>query len=552
MRIVIVGGVAGGATALGRLRRLDENCEILLFEKGKYVSFANCGLPYYVGGTIENRDSLFVATRESIEAKYKAKVFTETEVIKINREAKTVTVLNHATGEKRDEAYDKLLLSTGSTPFVPKVEGLDAKNIFTLWTIEDVDKIMNYISGTSVKTAVVVGGGFIGLEMTENLVKRGIKVSLVEMASQVMPPLDPDMAKIVENHLVEKGVKLMLEKGFAGTSDNGKNVLLNTGEKIPSDMTILSIGVRPNNALAKDAGLELTERGGIKVNEMLQTDDPDIYAVGDVIGGTDYVLKTPTMLPLAGPANKQGRAVAANILGKKTETYKGTIGTSVAKIFDLTVASTGANEKALRAAGKKYKEDYFTSTLHPMSHASYYPDATQMTLKIIYACDGKILGAQIIGSKGVDKRIDVIATTLHFNGTVEDLSELELAYAPPYSSAKDPVNFAGYVGRNVLEGLSNQVTYQEYKANKNKYTVINVCESDEIIAFKEGTINMPFSTFRKNIDKLDKAKTYLVSCAVGIRGFIVERILKQNGFDVYNLTGGGRSVHQAEDTPKPN
>lgn len=547
MKIVIVGGVAGGATALARLRRLDEQCEIILFEKGKYVSFANCGLPYYVGGIISPREALFVSDKESIEAKYGVTIRTQTEVLQINRDQKTVSVVDHLTGKKYEESYDKLLLSTGSYPFVPKAEGVDADNVFTLWTVDDVDAITAFINEHAVKKAVVVGGGFIGLEMAENLFERGIQVTLVEMASHVMPPLDGDMAKYVENHLAQKGVKLMLECGFAGTSENGKYVLLNTSEKIESDLTILSIGVRPNNSLAKDAKLNLTDRGGIKVDENLQTSDPHIYAVGDVIGVTDEILKFDTMIPLAGPANKQGRAVAANMLDLKSETYKSTMGTSVAKIFDLTVASTGANEKTLQRVGKVYKKDYFFTTIHPMSHASYYPGALPMTIKLIFEQDGKILGAQIVGYNGVDKRIDTIATAIHFKGTVQDLSELELAYAPPYSSAKDPVNFAGFVAQNILEGLTTQISYAEYKENKSHYTFLDVREDDELLAFKvEDALHFPLSSLRKDLSKLDKSKTYVVACAVGIRGYIAERILKQNGFNVCNLMGGTRSIIEAE------
>lgn len=556
MKILVVGGVAGGATAIARLRRLDEDAQIILLERGKYVSFANCGLPYYVGGTIANRDALFVSLPEDIEAKYGIEIRTENEVKSIDKEKKTVTIYNHKNGSTYAESYDKLLLSTGSRPFVPPVQGVDGSKVFSLWTIPDVDKITHHIETTKPKKAVVVGGGFIGLEMAENLVDRGIEVTLVEMAPQVMPPVDEDMARIVENHMARKGVKLMLGKGFNGTENDGGTVLLNIGEKIDTDMVILSIGVRPNNELAKEAGLSISERGGVVVDAYMQTSDPHIYAVGDVISVEDYVLGGPTMIPLAGPANKQGRAVGANMLGKKKESYHGTMGTSVAKIFDLTVAAVGSNEKILARRGLVYKKDYFVSLVHPMSHAGYYPGAGAMTIKLIYAADGKVLGAQIVGYDGVDKRIDTIATTMHFRGTVDDLSQLELAYAPPYNSAKDPVNFAGFTAMNALGGLTSPVLYREYAETLGEdkksgtYTLLDIREKVEVQSGKvAGSLHIPLTELRKRHTELDKTKHYLVFCAVGLRGYIAERILKQKGFRVSNLLGGYRTLAELGGLP---
>lgn len=549
MKILVVGGVAGGATAIARLRRLDENAEIILLERGKYVSFANCGLPYYIGGAIPHRDALFVSLPEDIEAKYGIEIRTEHEVKAIDREARTVEIFNHKNNSTYTEHYDKLLLSTGSRPFVPPVPGVDGSKVFSLWTIPDVDRIAEYIKLHAPKKAVVVGGGFIGLEMAENLVEKGIEVTLVEMAPQVMPPVDEDMARLVENHMTRKGVKLMLGKGFNGTQNDGGTVLLNTGETIDTDMVILSIGVRPNNELAKEAGLEISERGGVIVDEYMQTSDPNIYAVGDVIAVEDYVLGGQTMIPLAGPANKQGRAVCANILGKTPERYAGTMGTSVAKIFDLTVAAVGSNEKILARKGMVYKKDYFVSLIHPMSHAGYYPGAASMTIKLIYAKDGKVLGAQIVGYDGVDKRIDTIATTMYFKGTVEDLSRLELAYAPPYNSAKDPVNFAGFTAMNALGGLTDPVLYREYRDNKvsaspsEHYTLLDIREDVEVRSGRvPDSLHIPLTQLRRRHVELDKSKHYLVFCAVGLRGYLAERILKQKGFTVSNLLGGYRTM----------
>lgn len=544
MRIIVVGAVAGGATALARLRRLDEFAEITVFEKGKYVSFANCGLPYYIGGVIPEREDLFVSTKESIEMKYNVDIRTEHEVVAIHRDQKTVEVKNLNTGEIRMEAYDKLLLSTGSRPFVPPIEGVDASNIFQLWTVPDTDKIKSFIQEKKPRKAVVIGGGFIGLEMAENLVEAGLEVTLVDLAKQVMPPFDEDMAKLVENHLVSKKINLMLGRGIERFEDGGKTVILSTGESVETDMVLLSIGVRPNSELARNAGLSITERGGIEVDENGKTSDEDIYAVGDVIGVKEFVSGEMTMIPLAGPANKQGRAVCANILGQMNEKYIGTMGTSVAKIFDITCATTGLSQKTLERMGKKYGKDYKFTIVHPMSNAGYYPGAKPMTIKLIFSTDGKILGAQIVGYAGVDKRIDTIAASIHFRGSVEDLLQLELAYAPPYSSAKDPVNFAGYVADNILKGLSDPLSFSDLMQKQDEYQVLDVREKWETESgMIPNAINIPLSQLRRRIGELNSEKEYVAYCAVGIRGYIAERILKQRGFSVKNLIGGYRTYN---------
>lgn len=539
-KIVIVGGVAGGATAIARLRRLDETADIVLFERGPYVSFANCGLPYYVGDVITDRDDLFVATETSIEQKYNVDIRPLSEVVAIDREKKTVSVENVETGVRYEQPYDTLLLATGSHPFVPKVAGIDQEKIFTLWNISDTDRIYDYIEKTTPVHATVVGGGFIGLEMAENLACRGMKVTLVEMQPQVMPPLDEDMAKLVENELKDCGVDLLLNTGFQGLNDAGQ-VVLDDGSTFDTDLVLLSIGVRPNNALAVDSSLDLNDYGGIQVDDLMRTSDPAIYAVGDVIGVRDGVFGDETMVPLAGPANKQGRAVAANILNLKEESYKGTLGTSVAKVFDLTVATTGANEKKLAKRGMIYGKDYFISLVQPNSHAGYYPGAKMMVIKLIFAADGRILGAQIVGREGVDKRIDTIATTLHFKGSVSDLTELELAYAPPYSSAKDPVNVAGYSAENILNGLSTPVLYRQWKENPQAYQVLDVREQMEVDwGMIPGAIHIPLSQVRDRLEELDSNVHYVINCAVGLRGYLAERILVQKGYKVSNLLGGYR------------
>lgn len=540
-KVLVVGGVAGGATTVARLRRLDEDLEIILFERGKYISFANCGLPYYIGGTIESRDALLVQTPEAMEQRFNIDVRTKSEVTKIYRDDKEVEVKDLNTGNIYRESYDILVLSPGSTPLKPPIPGIDLPNIFTLWNIPDTDAIKGYVEENCPKKAVVVGGGFIGLEMAENLYALGLEVSIVEMLNQVMAPLDFEMAEIVHEHIKLKGGKLYLSDGVKKFEykDGKTYVILQSGISIEADLVILSIGVRPNSQLAKDAGLDINERGGIVVDEYLRTSDRNIYALGDAIEVVDLVNKNKTMVPLAGPANKQGRIVADNIAGIN-EKYNGTQGTSVAKIFDITVATTGNNEKTLNKLGKKYKKDYLISFIHAKSHAGYYPKALPLTIKLIFDLKGKILGAQIVGYDGVDKRIDVLATAIRFNGTIYDLKELELAYAPPYSSAKDPVNMSGFVAEDILNGDVEPILWNEIKdLDKEKTIILDVREEEERkIGYIDGSINIPLGELRDRINELDKDKTIIVYCAIGLRGYIGARILKQNGFKVKNFCGG--------------
>lgn len=537
-KVLIVGGVAGGASAAARLRRIDETLEIILFEKGEYISFANCGLPYYVGGTIEEREMLFVQTPEAMKNRFNIDVRVKNEVISINTDKKVVKVKNHNTNNIYEENYDDLILSPGSTPLRPAIPGINANNLFTLWTVSDVDVIQDFISKNNPKNAVVVGGGFIGLEMAENLYDRGLKVSVVEAADQVMGPMDYDMASLIHNHILSKNVHLYLGNGVKEfiPQGNSTKIVLKNGKTLDADLIILSIGVRPNTDFIKDSPIELNERGGIKVNEFLETSVPHIYAIGDAIEVKDFVNKSMTMIPLAGPANKQGRIVANNIAGKK-EKYNGTQGTSIAKVFDLTVASTGNNEKALKHKGIPY----MSSITDSKSHAGYYPGALPMTIKLIYSPEGEILGTQIVGFEGVDKRIDVIATTLRFGKTVFDLEELELAYAPPYSSAKDPVNMAGYVASNVLNKDIEIIYWNEIdNLDLDQTVILDIREGIEReLGYIPNSIHIPLNDLRSRMGELPKNKEIIVYCQVGLRGYIGYRMLSQNGFNkVRNLTGG--------------
>ena len=540
-KILIVGGVAGGASTAARLRRNDEDAEIILFERGEYISFANCGLPYYIGGTIEQRDALLVQTPEAMGTRFNMDIRVENEVISIDRENKKVIVKDLKADKEYEESYDKLVLSPGSTPLVPPIPGIDGDNIFTLWTIPDTDQIKSYIDVKKPKSAVVVGGGFIGIEMAENLHDLGINVTIVEMQNQVMAPVDFEIAQEIHKHIRSKNVDLILEDGVSTFEDAAgkKKITLQSGKTISTDMVMLSIGVRPNNELAKDADLELNKRGGFVVNEYLQTNDEDIYALGDAIEVVDYVDGTKTMIPLAGPANKQGRIVANNVCGNK-EKYKGTQGTSIAKVFDLTVASTGHNEKVLQRKGLEYKKDYHYSITHSKSNAGYYPGAIPMSIKTLFDNKGKVLGAQIVGYNGVDKRIDVLATALRADMTVYDLKELELAYAPPFSSAKDPVNMVGFVGENILEGKVNVFSTSEFDKIDDSYIILDIREEEELnLGYITNSVHIPLDQLRERKNELDIDKKIVVYCAIGVRGYIAARILMQSGFkEVYNLNGG--------------
>jgi CoA-disulfide reductase len=539
-KVIIVGGVAGGATAAARLRRISEDVEIILVERGEHISFANCGLPYYIGETITDRSKLLVQTVKGMSDRFNLDIRNLNEVMNINPENKRVTIKNLQTGEVYDESYDKLLLSPGAKPIVPPIPGVNEnETLFTLRNIPDTDKIKNYVDHNHPKRAVVIGGGFIGIEMAENLVDRGIQVTLIEMANQIMAPIDFEMASILHTHLIEKGVDLILENGVHSFADQGKKVLLSDGTEILTEMTILSIGVRPENELANTAGLELGERGGIIVNEFLQTSNDDIYAVGDAVEVVDYISGIKAMIPLAGPANRQGRIAANNMMGKN-EKYQGTLGTSIAKVFDLTVAATGNNEKTLKRLGITYEVVH----IHPSSHAGYYPGAAPIALKLIFDKEtGKIFGAQAVGADGVDKRIDVIATAIKGALTVEDLTNLELSYAPPFSSAKDPVNMAGYVATNIMEGELEHIQWQEVdQLVAEGGLLIDVREPMEReFGFIKGSINISLNDLRNKLVEIPKDKTVYVSCQVGLRGYLASRILKNHGYHVKNVDGGWKT-----------
>lgn len=539
MNYLIIGGVAGGATVAARLRRMDEKANIILFERGKYVSYANCGLPYYIGDTINNREKLFVQTAKGFTDRFRIDIRTEQEVTAIRPDKKEVEIKNLSTGETYTETYDKLVLSPGAEPLRPGIEGIGSKKIFTLRNVPDTDTIKNYVNTENPKRAIVVGGGFIGLEMAENLHDLGIQVDVVEMANQVMAPLDFSMAAIVHRQLTDKGVGLHLEDGVSRfeEKDGGVTVHLRSGKQIATDMVLLSIGVRPETKLAKDAGPAIGERGGIAVNDYMQTSDADIYALGDAVEVRHLVTGQPALIPLAGPANKQGRIVADNIVFGNKKKYPGSIGTSIAKVFDLTVAAAGANAKLLQ----QNNIPYISSYTHGASHAGYYPGAVPLSIKILFAPEnGKLLGAQIVGFNGVDKRIEMLAQVIQRGGTVHDLAELEHAYAPPYSSAKDPVNMAGFVAENILNKKSRIIQWRELAELPADTIRIDVRTHDE---YKLGTIpgfiNIPVDELREHLDELPKEKPIVVTCAVGLRGYLAYRILVQNGFKhVRNLSGG--------------
>lgn len=542
-KILIIGGVAGGATAATRLRRLSEEDQIILFEKGEYISFANCGLPYHVGGVIKDRQDLLLQTVEGMNSQYGLDVRNFSEVTRINIDSKTVTVLNHQTGESYDEGYDKLIISTGAKAIVPNITGLDqAKNVFSLRNIPDMDLIKAYIAEHEVQVATVIGGGFIGLEMMENLVELGIQVNLVEMAPQVMPNIDFEMAQMLHAQINMHGVNLILEEGLKELRQEGQELVLNSGRILQSDMTILSIGVLPESNLAKEAGLELGFKGGIKVDAQMRTSHEDIFAIGDVIEVVDSVTGNPTNIPLAWPANRQGRLVA-DVINGLDAAYKGTQGTAVAKIFELTAASTGNNERQLQNLGL----DYQAIHIHPNSHAGYYPGASPIALKLLFAPDGKIYGAQAIGTEGVEKRIDVIATAMRFGAKAEQLASIELAYAPPYSSAKDPVNMLGYTADNLLTGKVASFQWSEVADLQSQGAYfLDVRENFELATGQiSGSHTIPLNQLRHRLQELPKDQTIYVYCQVGHRGYNAARILKQAGFEVKNLDGGYKTYKNA-------
>ena len=545
MKIIIIGGVAGGATTAARIRRVDETAEIILLEKGKHISYANCGLPYYIGGVIEEREKLFVQTPEAFSTRFRVDVRTENEVIFIDRKKKTVTV-RQSSEDTYEESYDKLLISTGASPVRPPLPGIDLPGIFTLRNVTDTDRIKEYINSHSPRKAVVVGAGFIGLEMAENLHAQGAKVSIVEMGNQVMAPIDFSMASLVHQHLMDKGVNLYLEQAVASFEREGKGlkVTFKNGQSISADIVILSIGVRPETSLARAAELTIGPAGGIAVNDYLQTSDEAIYAIGDAIEYRHPITGKPWLNYLAGPANRQGRIVADNILGAKIP-YEGSIGTSIAKVFDMTVASTGLPGKRLRLEGI----DYMSSTIHPASHAGYYPDAMPMSIKITFDKQtGRLYGGQIVGYDGVDKRIDELALVVKHQGTVYDLMKVEQAYAPPFSSAKDPVAIAGYVAEDMITGKTNPVYWRELRdiEMENKF-LLDVRTQDEFaLGSLPGAVNIPLDELRDRMSELPKDRMIYTFCAVGLRGYLAYRILTQHGFDkVRNLSGGLKTYRAA-------
>ncbi len=543
MKVIIVGGVAGGASAAARLRRLDEKAEIIMFEMGPYISFANCGLPYHVGNVIKERDELLVQTPENMEGRFNISVKVNHEVTKINRKEKTVEVKNLETGEVFEETYDKIVLSPGASPIVPPIKGIDEAKVYPLTTMPDMDKVIEEVN-SGVKSVVVVGGGFIGVELAENLLEKGLKVSLIEMQPQVLTFLDPDMAAIVHREMIASGIDLRLNDQVKELEKNGDktNVVLSSGDKILTEMVIMGVGVLPRTKLAKDAGIKLGTTGAIQVNDKMRTSDKDIYAVGDAIEIKHYVTGDPMKLPLAGPANRQARIAVNNICGIKTK-YRGTQGTSIIKVFDLACSSTGANEFLL----KKNETEYKTITTIQGSHAGYYPGAYAIHLKILFSeKDGKLYGAQVVGYDGVDKRIDVLASVIRFGGTIYDLEDLELAYAPPFGSAKDPVNMLGFIAVNSTSGFSPTVSVMETDKYIDKDTfIIDVRDEDEIhTGMIDKAVHIPGDSIRSRMNEIPKDKKIFLYCKMGLRGYIAQRILLQNGYEnVVNLSGGFESYN---------
>ena len=536
MKVVIVGGVAGGATAAARLRRLDENAEIIIFERSGFVSYANCGLPYYIGGEIEDANDLFLQTPEGFWSRFKIDVRTLHEVKKINRERKTVTVSDIENGKTFEESYDKLILSPGAKPVIPEFLAGDSKNVFTLRTVEDTLKIREYTDKNPIKTAAIIGGGFIGLEMAENFKKRGIDVTVIQKGRHVLNVLDDDMASFVHTKLKSEGIKILLGQDVKSV-DNG--IITTDSEKITADIIIVSVGVIPENTLAKEAGLKLGVKGAIAVTDDMKTSDENIYAVGDAVEVTNLISNEKTVITLAGPANKQGRIAADNICSIKS-TYNGTQGATVIKLFDMTVAATGMTEAQLKNSGTEYEK----VILSPLSHAIYYPGAKVMTLKVIFEKDTfRILGAQCVGSDGVEKRIDVIATAIFSNLKACDLKDLELSYAPPYSSAKDPVNLAGFIIDNVRKGIVKHFCFEDIPdlQIRKDVTLLDTRTVYEYMnGHAEGFINIPLDDLRERLSELDNKKAVYVMCQSGLRSYLATRILMQNGFEAYNFTGGFR------------
>ena len=539
MKYVIIGAVAGGATTAARLRRLDEHAEIVIFEKGEFISYANCGLPYYIGDVIKNRNALFVATASSFNQRFNIDVRTMTEVTAINPSSKTVRAKNQITGKQYEESYDKLVLSPGAEPIRPPLPGISIEGIFTLRNVSDTDYIKAFVQKEGIKKAVIIGAGFIGLEMAENLYELGMDVSIIEMANQILAPLDYPIAAIAQQHIRSKGVDLILNSSVTAFEKENTQlkVLLKSGEVIDADIVILSIGVKPDTKLAQQAGLKIGDAKGVWVNEFLQTSDPNIYAVGDAIEFTNPITKQSMNTYLAGPANKQGRICANNMVSGNTQKYNGSINTAIVKVFDMTIATAGTASKHLSKAGIKH----LVSTTHSGSHAGYYPGAKQMSIQIAFSPeDGRLLSAQIAGYDGVDKRIDILSSAIKRNSTIYELTEFEHAYAPPYSSAKDPVNMAGFVAENILQGRLTVFYWNQFDTILDTDILIDVRTKAE---FEKGyisnAINIPTDELRERLNEIDKSKNIYIYCQAGLRGYLAQQILKQNGFSkVSNLSGG--------------
>ena len=540
MKIVIVGAVAGGASAAARARRLDENAEIILFERGEAPSFANCGLPYYVGGVIDTRDKLLVAPKQRLIDRYRLDVRTRTEVLSINRHAKRVHVRDLESGAEFDEFYDKLILSPGAVPIRPPLPGANLPNVFTLRELRDADQLLAVTANA--KSAVVIGAGFIGMEMTENLVRRKVETTIVEHNNQVLPPWDAEMVSPIAEHLREHGVQLRPSDAAEAIepSDGRLLVQLRSGKQVLADLVVLSVGVRPENKLALEAGLNIGARGGIQVNEHQQTSDPDIYAVGDAIEVRHFIDGSPTQIPLGGPANRQGRIAANHIFGRSSQ-YRGTQGTAIVGVFEMTAAMTGFSEKYLRATSTPFQKIY----VHPAQHAGYFPGAEQLSIKLLFAPEnGKILGAQVVGRSGVDKRIDVLAVAIQAGMTAFDLEEMELAYAPQYGSAKDPVNMAGFVAAGVLNGDHPIAHADELQDRANSF-IVDVRSPEEYSRGSiPGAVNIPIEELRNRSHELPREKQIVTYCQVGQRGYLATRLLMQRDFDVANLSGGYTTYSQ--------
>lgn len=539
MKHIIIGAVAGGASTAARLRRLDEHAEIVIFEKGEYISYANCGLPYYIGNVIKDRNALFVQTAASFNQRFNIDVRTMTEVVSINPTTKTITAINQLTGEKYEEQYDKLVLSPGAEPIRPPLPGITLDGIFTLRNVADTDYIKGFVEQKKVKKAVVIGAGFIGLEMAENLHDLGLEVSIIEMGNQILTPLDYPIAAIVQQHIRSKGVKLLLSSAVTGfeKQEEQLKVILKNGEVLDADVVIMSIGVKPDTKLAINAGLKIGDAKGIWVNDFLQTSNSDIYAVGDAIEFTNPITNQSMNTYLAGPANKQGRICANNIVFGNTQKYNGAINTAIVKVFDLTVATAGTASKQLNNAEIKH----IVSTTHNGSHAGYYPGAKQMSIQIAFSPEnGRLLSAQIAGYEGADKRIDILSSAIKRNSTIYELTEFEHAYAPPYSSAKDPINIAGFVAENILLDKSHLFYWNQLDMITDNDILLDVRTVEEYeTGFISNAINIPLDSLRESIHELDRNKNIFIYCLGGLRGYLAQRILEQNGYNsVLNLSGG--------------